>query len=201
LEFKLFSEKKDDFSVRSLREKSAQNIINSIENSKSQAFDHLLFGLGIRYVGATVSEKLVEYFKDIHSLANASYDELMEVPEIGERIAESVRQYFGDPKNTLLIERLIHYGLTTKLEESKENKGNNVLEGKTFVISGVFEKMSRENLKELIKNHGGKVITSISSKLDYLVAGDKMGPSKLEKAQKLNISMLSEDEFFDMIEK
>ena len=201
LEFKLFSEKKDDFSVRSLREKSAQNIINSIENSKSQAFDHLLFGLGIRYVGATVSEKLVEYFKDVHSLANASYDELMEVPEIGERIAESVRQYFGDSKNTLLIERLIHYGLTTKLEESKENKGNNVLEGKTFVISGVFEKMSRENLKELIKNHGGKVITSISSKLDYLVAGDKMGPSKLEKAQKLNISMLSEDEFFDMIEK
>ena len=201
LEFKVFSDKKEGYSVRSLRDKSARNIINSIENSKSQPFDHLLFGLGIRYVGATVSEKLVEYFKDIHHLANATYEELIDVPEIGERIAESLRLYFETPKNIELVERLIQYGLMTQVHEIKENKGNNILEGKTFVISGVFEKVSRDDLKVLIKNYGGKVLSSISSKLDYLVAGDKMGPSKMEKAQKLNIRTISEDDFLNMIEK
>lgn len=199
LEFKVESDKKEGYSVRSLREKSARNIIYSIENSKSQPFDRLLFGLGIRYVGSTVSEKLAEYFMDIRKLANASYEKLIEVPEIGERIAESLRLYFKDPKNIELIERLIQYGLTTKAEEIKENTGNNVLEEKTFVISGVFEKVSREDLKKLIKNHGGKVLSSISSKLDYLVAGEKMGPSKMEKAQKLNIKTITEDDFLNMI--
>lgn len=201
LEFRVYSDKKEDFSVRSLREKSARNIINSIEKSKSQPFDHMLFGLGIRYVGATVSEKLVEYFKDIRKLINASYEELIEVPEIGERIAESLRIYFDDAKNIELIERLIRAGLKTKMNEIKENSYNNVLEGKTFVISGVFEKVSRDDLKILIKNHGGKILSSISSKLDYLVAGNKMGPSKLEKAQKLNIQKISEEDFLNMIEK
>ena len=201
LEFKIYSDKKEGYSVRSLRDKSARNIINSIENSKSQPFDQLLFGLGIRYVGATVSEKLVEYYKDIHDLANASYEELIEVPEIGERIAESLRLYFDDKNNNELIKRLIGFGLKTKVDETKEKKGNNVLEGKTFVISGVFEKVSRDGLKELIKNQGGKVLSSISSKLDFLVAGDKMGPSKMEKAQKLNIQTISEDDFLNMIGK
>lgn len=201
LEFKVYSDKKEGFSVRTLREKSAQNIIDSIEKSKSQAFEQLLFGLGIRYVGATVSEKLVEHFGDIRNLVNASYEELMEVFEIGARIAESLRVYFDDPKNNKLIERLIQIGLKTKVDETKENSDNNILEGKTFVISGVFEKVSRDDLKKLIKNYGGKVLSSISSKLDYLVAGNNMGPSKLEKAKKLKIQNISEEDFLNMIGK
>ena len=199
LEFKVYSDKKEGFSVRSLRNKSAKNIVDSIEKSKEQPFERLLFGLGIRYVGVTVSEKLAAHFKDIHALSKASFEELVEVPEIGERIAESLRLYFDDPKNINLIERLEQYGLQTKAAETKENEINDVLHGKTFVISGVFEKVSRDELKALIKNYGGKVLSSISSKLDYLVAGDNMGPSKLEKAQKLNITTITEDDFFEMI--
>ncbi len=201
LEFEVYSEKKGRSSIRSLREKSARNIVNSIGKSKSQPFEHLLFGLGIRYVGETVSEKLAEHFKDIRNLAGASYETLIEVDEIGERIAESLRQYFDDPVNNDMLERLIHIGLRTKVPEIKENSDNNVLEGKTFVISGVFEKVSRDDLKKLIKNYGGKVLSSISSKLDYLLAGDKMGPSKLEKAEKLNIQKISEEDFLNMIKQ
>ncbi len=199
LEFKVDSEKNEGYSIRSLRDKSAKNIINSIENSKSQPFHQLLFGLGIRYVGATVSEKLAEHFQNIHKLVNAPYEELIEVPEIGERIAESLRLYFDFPLNFELIQRLIRYGLVVKVDEIEENKSDNVLDGKTFVISGVFENVSRDDLKKLIKNHGGKVVSSISSKLDYLVAGEKMGPSKMEKAKKLNIHTISENDFLNMI--
>ncbi len=201
LEFKLYSDKKEAFSVRSLREKSSINIIESIENSKSQPFDRLLFGLGIRYVGTTVSEKLADHFKGIEKMGNASFEELCEVPEIGERIAESLRLFFDEPKNKELISRLIQYGLKLNIDESKESKVNNILEGKTFVISGVFDKMSREDLKEHIKMYGGKVVTSISSKLNYLLAGDKMGPSKMEKADKLNIQTISKNDFLEMIGK
>ncbi len=201
LEFKLYSEKKSDFSVRSLREKSAKNIIQSIEESKNQPFDRLLFGLGIRYVGTTVSEKLAEYFKGIEKLSNASFDELLAVPEIGERIAESLRLFFNEPKNKDLISRLIESGLRLNVDEAKESKVNNVLEGKTFVISGVFETISREKLKEQIKIYGGKVVTSISSNLNYLLAGENMGPSKMEKARTLNIQTISENEFLRMIGK
>ena len=201
LEFKIYSEKKDGYTVRSLREKSAKNIIESIEKSKSRPFDRLLFGLGIRYVGSTVAEKLAWHFKDIRKLAAATYDELIAVPEIGEIIARSVIDYFSKEKNRILIERLIRYGLRTKLEEDKEFEGNHELDGKTFVISGVFKKVSRDELKELIKKHGGRVVSSISSKLDYLVAGENMGPAKKQKAEQLNITTISEDEFFDLIGK
>lgn len=199
LEFKVYSEKKGGDSIRSLRDKSAKNIVDSIEISKNQPFDRLLFGLGIRFVGSTVSEILAEYFTDIHKLAEATYEELVEVPEIGERIAGSLCQYFDDPENMELVERLERYGLTVKADIKKENEGNGVLDGKTFVISGVFEKVSRDDLKELIKQHSGKVLSSISGNLDYLVAGDKMGPSKLEKAQKLNTKIISESDFLEMI--
>lgn len=201
LEFKLYSDKKESFSVRSLREKSSINIIESIEHSKNQPFDRLLFGLGIRYVGTTVSEKLADHFKGIEKLSNASFEELLAVPEIGERIAESLRLFFDESKNKQLISRLIQYGLKLNIDETKESKVNNILEGKTFVISGVFDKMSREDLKEHIKMYGGKVVTSISSKLNYLLAGDKMGPSKMEKADKLNIQTISENDFLEMIGK
>jgi len=199
LEFKVYSESKSDYSVRSLREKSARNIVESIDRSKSQPFERLLFGLGIRYVGATVSEKLVEYFQNIESLARASFDELIEVPEIGDRIAESLRLFFSEEHNLKLIERFKANGLTLESSSSKEIDSNNILEGKTFVISGVFENVGRDELKTLIKSNGGKVVSSISAKLDFLVAGDKMGPSKLEKAKKLNITIISEDDFLKMI--
>jgi DNA ligase (NAD+) len=200
LEFKVLSDKKEEgFSIRSLRQKSAQNIIDSIKNSKTQPFDRLLFGLGIRYVGSTISEKLASHFGDIRSLAVATYEELISVPEIGERIAESVIQYFSDEENLRLIGRLEQYGLQTKHEESEEININNTLEGKTFVISGVFTRVSREGLTDLIKQNGGKLVSSISSKLDFLVAGDNMGPAKRQKAENLGISIISEDDFFDMI--
>jgi len=202
LEFKVYSDKKDGgYSVRSLREKSAKNIIDSIENSKKQPFDRVLFGLGIRYVGSTVSEKLTDYFGSMDNLMKATYEELISVPEIGDRIAESVQQYFSEPKNQSLVGRLRQYGLNTEVVENEESNGNNVLEGKTFVISGVFSRVSREDLKDLIKQYGGKVVSSISAKLDFLVAGENMGPSKKQKAEKLKITTINEEDFFRMIEK
>ncbi len=202
LEFKVYSDKKDGgYSVRSLREKSAKNIIDSIENSKKQPFDRVLFGLGIRYVGSTVSEKLADYFRSIDDLMKATVEELISVPEIGDRIAESVQQYFSEPKNQSMVERLKQYGLNMEVEENEESNANNVLEGKTFVISGVFSRVSREDLKDLIKQYGGKVVSSISARLDFLVAGENMGPSKKQKAEKLNITTVNEDDFFRMIEK
>ncbi len=202
LEFKVFSDKKENgYAVRSLREKSAMNILKSIEQSKSQPFDRLLFGLGIRYVGSTVSEKLADHFRDIQALAGATFEELISVPEIGERIAESVMQYFAEPENLELVHRLEQFGLQVRIAENEENSLNNVLEGKTFVISGVFSRVSREELTDMIKKNGGKLVSSISGKLDFLVAGENMGPSKKQKAEKLNITTISEDDFFDMIGK
>lgn len=200
LEFKVPSDKRNEgYAVRSLRQKSAQNIIDSIINSKARPFDRLLFGLGIRYVGSTVSEKLAWHFGDIRALAAASFEELISVPEIGDRIAESVIQYFSDEKNLQIIERMEQYGLQTKNDISEEIEGKNVLNGKTFVISGVFTRVNRDGMTDLIKQHGGKLVSSISSKLDFLVAGENMGPAKKQKAEKLNISIVSEDDFFDMI--
>ncbi|MDZ7606883.1 MAG: BRCT domain-containing protein [Cyclobacteriaceae bacterium] len=132
-------------------------------------------------------------------LCHASYEELTSVPEIGERIAESVVQYFAVAKNKELIDRLIAYGLKTEVEKHEEIDGNGILDGKTFVISGVFSRISREALADLIKKQGGKVLSSISAKLDFLVAGENMGPSKKEKAENLNIRIISESDFFDMI--
>lgn len=202
LEFKVLSDKKEEgYAIRSLREKSAGNILNSIEQSKNQPFDRLLFGLGIRYVGSTVSEKLAEHFRNIQALSAAGFDDLITVPEIGDRIAESVVQYFSDERNKELINRLEQYGLQTSIHENEENSVNNILEGKTFVISGVFTRVSREELTDLIKKNGGKIVSSISARLDYLVAGENMGPSKKQKAEELNITTISEDDFFDMIGK
>lgn len=202
LEFKVLSDKKEEgYTIRSLREKSAGNILNSIEQSKNQPFDRLLFGLGIRYVGSTVSEKLAEHFRNIQALSAAGFNDLINVPEIGDRIAESVVQYFSDERNKELINRLEQYGLQTSIHENEENSVNNILEGKTFVISGVFTRVSREELTDLIKKNGGKIVSSISARLDYLVAGENMGPSKKQKAEELNITTISEDDFFDMIGK
>lgn len=200
LEFKIFSEKKGDYTVRSLREKSAGNIYKAIQESKSVPFERLLFAIGIRFVGRTVAEKLANHFLSMEALSKASYEELIEVPEIGDRIAESLTEFFASEENLALIERLRESGLQLEKEKEEVLLEGNSLDGKTFVISGVFSQFSRDELKEKIKVNGGKVVSSISGKLDYLLAGDKMGPSKLEKASKLGTTIISEEAFIQMIE-
>lgn len=199
LEFRIYSDKKGDYTARSLREKSASNIYKAIQESKSVPFERLLFGLGIRFVGKTVAEKLAEHFITVEALGQATYEQLIEVPEIGDRIAESVVQFFSGPKNILLIDRLTQAGLQLASEKKEVVFEGDTLTDKTFVISGVFTQFSRDELKEKIKANGGKVVSSISGKLDYLLAGDKMGPSKLEKANKLGTTIISEQDFLDMI--
>ncbi|MEN8227210.1 MAG: NAD-dependent DNA ligase LigA [Bacteroidota bacterium] len=179
-------------------EKSAQNLLESIELSKLVPFQRLLYALGIRYVGETVARKLADAFTNLDNLVNASQQDLEDVDEIGERIAQSVIAYFEDPINQLLIYRLKESGLQFE-SVSKPGALSQALEGKSFVISGVFENRSREELKSMIEQHGGRHSGSISSKTDYILAGANMGPSKYEKAQKLGILILSEEEFISML--
>ncbi|WP_266206308.1 NAD-dependent DNA ligase LigA [Pontibacter kalidii] len=180
-------------------EKSANNILKSLEKSKERPFDRVLFALGIRFVGSTVAKKLAEELPDLEALRGATYEELIAINEIGERIAQSILSYFQDPDHVQLVERLKAAGLQFKAERTTPDIQSDKLEGQTFVISGVFQSVSREELQQLIISHGGKVVSSISKKLSYLVAGDKMGPSKLEKAEKMGVKMLSEEEFLAMI--
>ncbi|WP_018478203.1 NAD-dependent DNA ligase LigA [Pontibacter roseus] len=180
-------------------EKSVNNILEGLQKSKEAPFDRVLFALGIRFVGSTVAKKLAEHFPDIEALRSAIYEELIAVNEIGDRIAQSLLQYFSEPEHQQLIERLKAAGLNFKFESTAPEMESDRLTGKTFVISGVFESVSRDELQRIITSHGGKVVSSISAKLSYLVAGDKMGPSKLEKATKLGITILSEDQFLEMV--
>ncbi|MEJ6979816.1 NAD-dependent DNA ligase LigA [Pedobacter sp. P351] len=180
-------------------EKSISNMLEGIERSKQMPFDKVLFGLGIRYVGETVARKIAKHFKNLDSLMSASYEELLSVEEIGSRIAESLIDYFKDPRHLDQLEKLKAAGLQFKTEEKEISLASNKLSGKTFIISGVFEKYSRDELTEIIQSNGGKILSSISSKLNYLVAGENMGPSKLEKAQKLNIPIISDEELLLLI--
>jgi len=182
-----------------MAEKSAENLINGIESSKKVPFERVLYALGIRYVGETVAKKLAKYYKNIEALANATLLDLMMVDEIGERIAQSVVDFFGNTENRILINRLKNYGIQLELDEKVNTQVSNVLQGKTIVVSGKFEHFSRDGIKQTIEDHGGKVGSSISSKTDYVVAGADMGPAKLEKATNLGIPILSEDEFIKMI--
>lgn len=187
----------DEVIKRSIKEKTANNIIDSIEKSKSIPFERVLFGLGIRYVGKTVAEKLAHHFKNIDSIKSASFDELVQVPEIGERIAESVREFFADPANVQLVDSLKASGL--QMEVQMKEGTSDLLKGITFVVSGVFESYGRDDLKNLIKDLGGKVSSSISSKTNYLVAGANMGPAKKEKAELHGIEILDEAAFNRLI--
>ncbi|WP_242928321.1 NAD-dependent DNA ligase LigA [Pontibacter vulgaris] len=180
-------------------EKSVNNILQSLERSKATPYDRVLFALGIRHVGSTVAKKLAEQFPDIEALRGAMYEELVAVNEIGDRIAHSILEYFRDPDHLQVLERLRAAGLQLKSDATPLVLESDILAGKTFVISGVFQSISRDELQHLIISHGGKVVSSISAKLTYLVAGDKMGPSKLEKATKLGITILTEDQFLEMI--
>jgi DNA ligase (NAD+) len=183
-----------------LGEKSARNIIKSIEESKRVPFPRVLFALGIRFVGETVAKKLAMAFKNIDSLAQATQEELVEVEEIGERIAGSVIEFFADERNRQIVEKLKQAGLQFELSEQEAKTDSQLLAGKSFVISGSFAKHSRDEIKQLIEKNGGKNSSSISSKTDYLVAGDKIGPSKLAKAEKLEISIISEDDLLNLIQ-
>jgi DNA ligase (NAD+) len=178
-------------------EKSARNIVEGIENSKKQPFERVLFGMGIRYVGETVAKKLAQAFVNIENLASASVEELIAVDEIGQRIAETVHAHFREEKHLEEVQKLKEAGLTFEAVIA-EKKGHS-LEGKSFVISGVFEKHSRDELKEMVESHGGKMAAGVTSKTNYLIAGSGIGPSKLEKAEKLGVPLISEDDLMEMI--
>lgn len=180
-------------------EKSINNMLDGIEKSKEMPFEKVLFGLGIRYVGETVARKLAVHFKNIDRLASATFDELITAEEIGERIALSIIEYFSDEKHKAEIEKLKEQGLQFVTVEKEVKLASEKLSGQSFIISGTFEK-SRDELKDIIEQNGGKILGSISAKLNFVVAGDNMGPAKLEKAQKLNIPIISDEELFKMIE-
>ena len=182
-----------------MAEKSARNLLDALETSKQTTLPRFLFGLGIRHVGATIAEKLVLAFQSIDQLKEASYDELIAVPEIGERIALSIKDYFNDPNNIRIIDKLRAANVQLAEEIQEIVLEGQALVGKSFVISGVFENFERDDLKAKIVANGGKVVSSISSKLDYLVAGNNMGPAKLEKATQLNIKILSEEDFLALL--
>lgn len=183
-----------------LGEKSANNIIAEIQKSTQVPFHRVLFSLGIRFVGETVAKKLASHFRSIQKLMNASYDELVQVDEIGERIANSVIAHFQNSLNVELIEKLKHHGV--KFETNEDENAAHVsqtLSGLSFVISGTFVRKSRDELKLLIEQNGGKNLSSVSAKTNYLVAGENMGPAKLASAEKLGVKIISEDDFLSMI--
>jgi DNA ligase (NAD+) len=182
-----------------MAQKSAENLVKGVANSIEIPFERVLYALGIRFVGETVAKKLAKHYKNIDALAQATLMDLILVDEIGERIAQSVIYFFENEENTKIIERLKAYGVQFEVVEKINPNATDKLSGKTFVVSGVFEKFSRDDLKKAIEDNGGKVGSSISSKTDYVVAGDNMGPAKLDKANKLNIPILSEDDFINML--
>jgi DNA ligase (NAD+) len=180
-------------------ERSIENMLKGIELSKQMPFEKVLFGLGIRYVGETVARKLAIGTKNIDHLIGASLEELTAIDEIGQRIAESIIDYFGKAEHLDQIQHLKSYGLQFEASEIEIALQSDKLTGKTFVISGVFENYSREELKDLIESNGGKILSGISAKLNYLVAGENMGPSKLDKAKKLNVPLISEGDLLEML--
>ncbi|ESU20460.1 ligA protein [Flavobacterium enshiense DK69] len=182
-----------------MAEKSADNMVKGIENSKNIPFERVLYALGIRYVGETVAKKLAKHYKSIDAIASASLTELILVDEIGEKIAQSVVEFFDNLENRAIIGRLKSYGVQLEVLATADTTISDLLSGKTFVVSGVFEKFSRDDLKKAIEDNGGKVGSSISAKTHFVVAGDNMGPAKLEKANQLNIPIISEDDFIKMI--
>lgn len=189
----------DLLSLERWAEKSARNLLKSLDESKSVPFERVLYGLGIRYVGETVAKRLASVFHSIGQLREASFETLVGVDEIGERIAQSVLDYFKDERNGRIVERLESYGLKMAIDESVLANKSDKLKGQTIVISGTFAQHSRDEYKAMIEQHGGKNTGSISKKTNYLLAGENMGPAKLEKATALGIKILSEDEFLNLL--
>ncbi len=184
-----------------MAEKSASNIVKGVEESKKIPFEKVLYALGIRFVGETVAKKLARHFKSIDNLMFANFQDLTEVDEIGERIAQSTIDFFGDLLNIQIIDRLKSYGLQFEIQESESTIQSEILKGKKIVISGVFTEFSRNELKQSIEDNGGKVSSSISKNTNYLIAGDKMGPAKRVKAEGLGVAIISEKEYIHLIKK
>jgi DNA ligase (NAD+) len=187
--------KEDVLRLEGFKEKSAKNLLDGIEKSKATPFESVLFAIGIRYVGKTVAEKLARYFRNIDSIAKASLDDLRAAPEVGEKIAESVYKFFRVNDNIREIERLKKAGLQFESTAREPKKESDVLANKSFVISGTFQNYERDDLQDVIVRNGGRILSGVSGKLDYLVAGDNMGPSKREKAEKLGVKIISETDF------
>ncbi|MEB3800247.1 NAD-dependent DNA ligase LigA [Flavobacterium columnare] len=182
-----------------MADKSTDNLLAGIEKSKEITFERVLYALGIRYVGETVAKKLARHYKSIENIQKSTLEELITVDEIGGKIAQSIIEFFENKENLTILNRLKNYGVQLELEETVSTITSDLLKGKIFVVSGVFEKFSRDELKQLIENNGGKVGSSISSKTHYVIAGKNMGPAKLEKATQLGVTILSEEEFNIML--
>lgn len=180
------------------KEKSVSNFLESLEKSKKVSFERVLFALGIRYIGETTAKNLAYEFKDIHSLASATREHLLATAEVGEKLADSLISYFSDPVHMQVINSLEEHGLQMRVDESGKVKESEILAGKTVVISGNFS-ISRDDMKALIERHSGKVGSSISGNTSYMVAGEKCGPSKLDKAGKLGIEVITEEEFYKLL--
>jgi len=182
-----------------MAQKSAENLVNGVAKSKEVPFERVLFALGIRYVGETVAKKLAKHYKSIDALKSASLGDLILVDEIGDKIAQSILDFFNNNENEIIIERLKQYGVQFELIEGINPDATTILAGKTFVVSGVFENFSRDELKKAIEDNGGKVGSSISTKTDFVLAGENMGPAKLEKANQLKVQIISENDFLALI--
>ncbi|MBK5279758.1 MAG: NAD-dependent DNA ligase LigA [Bacteroidia bacterium] len=196
----LYDLKKEDLlKLEGFKDLSIKNLLKGIDSSKTTSFESVLFAIGIRYVGKTVAEKLARYFKSIDNLAKATNEDLLGVPEVGEIIAQSVVRFFSKSENRKEIERLRKAGLKFFSDEKEPEKVSSILESKSFVISGTFQKYERDQLKDIIIANGGRVLSGVSGKLDYLLAGENMGPSKGEKAEKLGVKVISESDFDKML--
>ena len=191
--------KEEVIPLERMAKKSADNLIEGIEKSKNIPFERVLFALGIRYVGETVAKKLVKHYKTIDAIINASIEDLINVDEIGDRIAESVCDFFSSEENMTIINRLRSFGVKLEMSAEQLKDQTDILKGDIVVVSGVFESVSRNELKKLIEDNGGKVSSSISSKTSYIVAGNNMGPSKKDKAEKLGITLINEYEFLQKL--
>ena len=181
-----------------LGDKSAANILDGVRASKSVAFERVLFALGIRFVGETTAKYLASHFRTLDAIANASAEELSEAEEVGSKIAIAITEYFADERNSAIVERLRSAGLKFEIEEKQ--RSSNALEGKSVVISGKFVGRSRDDMKALVEEHGGRNLAAVSANVDFIVAGENMGPAKRQKAEKLGVTILSEEEFMEMIE-
>ncbi|MDA9809970.1 helix-hairpin-helix domain-containing protein, partial [Flavobacteriales bacterium] len=193
--------KEDLLPLERMAEKSADNILVGIENSIHAPFHKILFGLGIRYVGETVAKKLSASFGNINSLRIASFEDLCSVDEIGGKIAESIVDFFSQDYNNKIIDQLLRSGLVMEAEVKKDSNHSTILKNKKIVISGTFKNISREELKTIIEKNGGKNTSTVSKTTAILVAGENMGPSKLEKATKNKVEILNESEFFKLLEE
>ena len=191
--------REDILKLEGFKDLSTKNLLTGIEASTSTPFESVLFAIGIRFVGKTVAEKIARYFKNIDTISKASFEVLRNAPEVGEKIAESIVAFFKDRDNLREIERLRKAGLQFESSEKEPEKVSDALGGKSFVVSGTFEHYERDEIKEVILANGGRVLSGVSAKLDYLVAGENMGPSKREKAEKLKVTIISEAEFQKML--